>query len=119
MSVDPRFNPQRVPIELHCNGDQAALFIDGKLVSGPGDDYHCNEYLQCLLGVRVVDDDAFLRGADGREGHARDLDEVYQRVAAREANLKAAAEKITKARRLLAEARQLDPHARLDHRDRH
>lgn len=49
-------------IRIYRCDDWAALYINGELDTGPGDAYLCDERLYEILGIEVIDDDAYLRG---------------------------------------------------------
>ena len=96
----------RLSIHRDPDGEWAALYVDGRL-DRVGDSYLADERAMEILGVEIVQDNAFLRGQSTREGVAQTLPEVaaYQReraerlARARELRL-SAAEAITEAERL-------------------
>lgn len=88
-------------IEFHEEGEWTAVYEDGKLVR-VGDSYLADEWLQAKFGVVVVQDDAFMRGQNQREGVAQTLDEVREYREAREARRARVAELRAEADRLEA-----------------
>lgn len=62
-------------MEIHYSGEWAALYVDGKL-DRVGDAYLAEERAFELAGVKVVQDDAFMRGQAKHDGVAQTLDEV-------------------------------------------
>lgn len=91
-------------LEIHYNGDDwAALYVDGELAV-VGDSYLAEERAFELLGVTIVQDDAFMRGQTRAAGVAPTLDEVQAYRTAREQARELRAE----AARLLAEAKKMD-----------
>ncbi len=96
-------------LEIHYdpNGEWAALYVDGRL-DRVGDAYLAEEKAFELLGVTVVQDDAFLRGQDGHDGVAQTLDEVAAFRAGRTEREAQAQEKRRQAAALLAEATALE-----------
>jgi hypothetical protein len=102
-------------IEIHYDGDGwAALYINGKLHQ-VGDAYVAEEEALSRAGVTTVRDPAFMRGQKGRDGVAQTVDEVTAYREQRDADVRLAAEKIAAARKLLMEAKTLDPDGRTDH----
>jgi hypothetical protein len=94
-------------LEIHYAEEWAALYKDGKL-ERVGDSYLAEERAFELLGVTIVQDDAFMRGQHHRDGVAKDLDEVDVYRWGRSARNETAAAKRAEAERLLAEARELE-----------
>jgi hypothetical protein len=64
-------------LEIHYDpgGEWAALYVDGRL-ERVGDSYLAEEKAFEILGVKTVQDNAFLRGQHGRDGCAQTLDEL-------------------------------------------
>lgn len=99
-------------MEIHYNsGDWAALYIDGKL-ERVGDSYLAEQRALQILGVIIVQDDAFMRGQNQSAGVAQTLAEVTEYREQRDANVRRATELREQAKALEAEARRLDPEAR-------
>jgi hypothetical protein len=96
-------------LEIHYdpNGEWAALYVDGRL-DRVGDSYLAEEKAFDLLGVKIVRDDAFLRGQDRRDGVAQTLDELAEFRRQRDADRDAAARLREEAAQLLARAAELD-----------
>lgn len=96
-------------MELHYADadDYAALYVDGLLVT-VGNSYIVEGKAFGILGVRQVQDDAFMRGQTEREGAARSLAEVDSYRAERERRKEAAAKLRKEAAKLLAEAAALE-----------
>jgi hypothetical protein len=99
---------RNVSVEIHYSDDWAALYVDGKLHSDPGDSYRIEEEAFALLGVRQVMDDAFMRGQKARDGVARTLWEVTEFASQRDADRAEAVRKRELAGKLLAEADELE-----------
>ncbi len=96
-------------LEIHYAGEWAALYIDGQLDhDSVGDSYLAEERAFELLGVKTVQDDAFMRGQDQRVGVARTLGEVDEYRWSRDNKAAEAARKREEAARLIAEADELD-----------
>lgn len=101
-------------LEIHEAEDWAALYSNGNLVA-TGHTVH-EEALQ-MLGVTVVQDDAFMRGGNGTGRHgtppvAKTLDEVHEYAKERLVR-KARAQRLREqAADLVAEALTLDPGGR-------
>lgn len=95
-------------IEIHYADEWAALYVDGKLHSDPGDAYRVEEEAFALVGIRQVQDDAFMRGQDRREGVARTLDEVNEYRWQRDNRRSEAKRLRDEAARLTAEAALLE-----------
>lgn len=101
------------PKYVRYNGEEwSALYIDGKLDT-VGDSYHSDERLAEILGVQEYDDDAFLRGGDGRSDVAQTLDELHTWQAQRDTKLAQAEELRARAAELEAEAKALRETARV------
>jgi hypothetical protein len=101
-------------MQIHYEDEWAALYVDGKL-DRVGDARNTEERAFELLGVTIVQDDAFMRGQTSRDGVARTLADVDAYADTRDAALREAARKIEQAKALLAEANRLDPTGRIDH----
>jgi hypothetical protein len=86
-------------IEIHYADEWAALYLDGKL-DRVGDAYLAEEKAFGLLGVKQVQDDAFMRGQNQASGVADTLDEVAEYRRQRD-------EALTEAARLRAQADEL------------
>lgn len=95
-------------IQIHYSGEWAALYVDGKL-EVVGDNYLAEERAFELLGVRQVQDDAFMRGQTSRDGVAKTLADVESYRASRKARGDKAQELRDEAMRLITEADKLDP----------
>lgn len=93
-------------LEIHYDGEWAALYGDGKLITVGDADVAEEEALE-LCGVTIVRDNAFMRGQDHRDGVAQTLEEVAEYSDQRAARLADAAAKFAEAERLYAEARAL------------
>jgi hypothetical protein len=93
-------------LEIHYADEWAALYVDGKL-DRVGDSYLAEERAFEILGVRTVQDDAFMRGQSHRDGVAQTLDEVREFAKDREAKRARATELRAEADRLLREAGEL------------
>lgn len=95
-------------LEIHYdpNGEWAALYVDGRL-DRVGDAYLAEEKAFELLGVKTLQDDAFLRGQGGRDGVAQTLDEVAAYRTERDAAKARAAQLRERAAELMAEAERL------------
>lgn len=93
-------------IEIHEDGDWAAVYLDGRLIR-VGDAYLADEWLRAHFGVTTVQDDAFLRGQTSREGVAKTLDEVRDYAQSRQERLDRAAALRAEAQRLEDEAQQI------------
>jgi len=94
-------------IEFHVAGEWTGVYLDGKLIR-VGDSYLADEWLQSFVGVKYVDDDAFMLGQNGYDGVAQTLDEVATFAAQRDANRAQAAALRDEARRLEAQAKELE-----------
>jgi hypothetical protein len=94
-------------IEVHEADDWAAVYMDGKLVDGPGDAYLRDEWLRAHFGVVTVQDNAFMRGQNMADGAAHTLDEIEAYRTERDARLWRAAELRAEADRLTKEAEEL------------
>lgn len=106
----PRMEPALAPgrIEFHTEGEWTAVYLDGDLVR-VGDSYLADEWLQSFVGVKSVDDDAFMQGQNQYDGVANTLDEVAAYAAERQQKRDRAATLRAEAERLEAEAKELDP----------
>lgn len=78
-------------LEVHHAEEWAALYINGKL-DRVGDAYLATERIYEIVGVRYVQDDAFMRGQTHRDGVAKTLDEVREFAENREQRRRLAAE---------------------------
>lgn len=94
-------------LEIHHAGEWAALYVDGKL-DCVGDAYNTEERAFEVLGVRVVQDDAFMRGQDQRSGVAPTLNAVHEYAGARFARQEEAARLRTQAAELITRANELE-----------
>lgn len=100
-------------MELHTGTeDWSALYVDGQLHTY-GDSYLAEEAIRSIVGVRVVDDNAWLRGGNGtgRNGNpppASTLDEVHGYMVERSERESRARNLRERAAELLAEAEGLD-----------
>jgi hypothetical protein len=96
-------------LEIHYDptGTWGALYVDGCL-ERVGDSYLAEERAFELLGVKTVQDNAFLRGQDGRNGCAQTLDELAAYRSQRDADRAEAARLRAEAAELLARAGNLD-----------
>lgn len=88
-------------------GEWTAVYLDGAL-QRVGDTYLAHEWLVEHFGVLWMQDDAFLRGGDGRSDVAKTLEELDEYAAARERRRAEAANLRAEADRLLAQANELD-----------
>lgn len=94
-------------LEIHYAEEWAALYKDGDLVR-VGDTSATESKALEMLGVVIVDDDAFMRGQNYREGVAQTLAEVEEYRERREFHRELAAEKRAQAAQLLADAEHLE-----------
>lgn len=94
-------------LEIHYADDWAALYVDGEL-DRVGDSYLAEEKAFELLGVKVVKDDAFMRGQTRSDGVARTLSDVEAYRVQREEAKATAARLREEAARLAAEADRLE-----------
>jgi hypothetical protein len=94
-------------LEIHYADEWAALYVDGKL-ERVGDSYLAEERAFEILGVRIVQDDAFMRGQKRADGVAQSINEVEALREQREENRRRAAELRHQAERLLQQAGELD-----------
>ena len=94
-------------IEIHYADQWAALYVAGQLIV-VGDSYLTEKKVLAILGVKTVQDDAFMRGQTARDGVARDLAEVETYRQRRENRKAEAARLRAEAERLLSEAEALD-----------
>jgi hypothetical protein len=90
-------------IEIHEADDWAAVYLDGNL-QRVGDAYLADEWVREHFGVTTVQDDAFMRGQDQRDGVAQTLDEVKAFADDRDSRRARAAELRAEANRLLRRA---------------
>lgn len=93
-------------LEIHYADNWAALYVDGNL-DRVGDAYLTEERAFELLGVKIVKDDAFMRGQEQASGVAQTLAEAVAYSDQQVARLRRAAELRAQADRLLAEAAAL------------
>lgn len=94
-------------IEFHQYDDWTAVYLNGNLVR-VGDSYLADEWLQSRFGVKVVQDDAFLRGGNSRDGVAQTLDELAAYRAERDERHATAARLRAEAQALLERASEMD-----------
>ncbi len=94
--------------EIHHAEEWSAVYMDGKLVSGPGDSYLQHEWLLEHFGVEQVQDDAFMRGQNRAEGAAQTIDEVEAYRLDRDAALMKADRLRREAAALVAKAADLE-----------
>lgn len=104
-------------VEIHYDsedtggsGEWAALYVDEKLIR-VGDSYRTEEMAFSLLGVKRVEDSAFMRGQSDREGVAQTLEEVATYACERDRRFELADQKRAKAKKLLEEANELESSA--------
>lgn len=90
-------------MEIHYAGEWAALYVDGTL-DIVGDSYIAEERAFGLLGVLIVQDDAFMLGQEKRDGVAATLEGVASYRAERTKRQERAAELRAQADALVAEA---------------
>lgn len=95
-------------LEIHYdpNGEWAALYVDGRLEK-VGDSYLAEERAFEILGVRVIQDDAFLRGQSQASGVAQTLDEVVTYAEEKVRRMVEAGDLREEAARLLAQADEI------------
>jgi hypothetical protein len=94
-------------LEIHHEGEWSALYVDGQL-ERVGDAYRSEERAFEILGVKIVHDDAFMRGQGQASGVAQTLDDVDTYRTEREEK-RATAERLReKAAKLIADAEALD-----------
>lgn len=94
-------------LEIHYDEEWAALYKDGLLVR-VGDAYRTEEEAFAILGVTIVQDNAFMRGQGKADGVAKTLDEVHEYSEQRRLNQTRAADMREQAQCLLAEAVNLE-----------
>lgn len=94
-------------LEIHYEDEWAALYVDGKL-DRVGDAYLAEERAFEILGVKIVQDDAFMRGQSQASGVAQTLDEVWKYASERAAAVARAAHLREQAAELIARAAELD-----------
>lgn len=94
-------------LEIHYADEWAALYVDGKL-NRVGDIHNTEERAFELLGVRQVQDDAFMRGQSQRAGVATTVNEVDEYREWRDNGIAEAARLREEAAALLARATELD-----------
>lgn len=90
-------------LEIHEAEEWSALYIDGKL-ERVGDSYLAVEKVFELLGVKVVQDNAFMRGQYAREGVAPTLADIESFRVERDARQAEADELAARADELQARA---------------
>lgn len=97
-------------VEIHNDpeGEWAALYVEGKLVCGPGDRYRIEEHAFEVLGVKVVDDPSFLRGRDDGTNVAHTVQEAREYAAERRRILAEAAQMVIRADELRAHAKRIE-----------
>jgi hypothetical protein len=93
-------------LEIHYADEWAALYVDGKL-DRVGDSYLAEERAFEILGVKTVQDDAFMCGQTSAAGVAQTVEEAEEFAREREAKRARAAELRAQADRLLREAGEL------------
>lgn len=93
-------------LEIHQAEEWAALYVDGKL-DRVGDAYLADERALELCGVKVVQDNAFMRGQNQRSGVAQTLTEVEEYADDRARRLTEAADLERQATELQARAVEL------------
>lgn len=93
-------------LEIHYAEEWAALYVDGKL-DRVGDTYNTEERAFELAGVTTVQDAAFMRGQNYRDGVAQTLEEVREYAADRDRRLAEAADLERQAADLNARAKEL------------
>jgi len=103
-------------IELHHEDEWSAVYMDGKLVDGPGDTYLRYEWLMAHFNVKEVQDGAFMRGQTQSRGVAKTLQEVEEYRTAKEAREARALELRAQADELRAQADRLLEEAVDDYR---
>lgn len=96
--------------EVHIYDDWAALYIDGEL-HVEGHEYNVNERIFNLLGIKEVQDDAFMRGRTGHDT-APTLDDVRRYKEAREDTLARVEELRREADNLRLRAEELELEAK-------
>jgi alpha-D-ribose 1-methylphosphonate 5-triphosphate synthase subunit PhnG len=94
-------------LEIHYADEWAALYVDGRLKS-VGDTYVAEEQALTMCGVKLVHDDAFMRGQDRREGVAPTLADAAIYRDEREQRRAKAAEMREQAKRMLDDAAELE-----------
>lgn len=90
-------------LEIHSSGDWAALYVDGRL-DQVGDAHNAIERALEIAGVKCVDDDAFMRGQQHRNGVAPTLADIEAYRTARAGRQAAAAGLRAQAAELAAQA---------------
>lgn len=107
----PRIYPDvELPeIELHrSTGEWSALYVNGNLAV-VGDHYLCDEMIHKMFGVKVVDEDAFMRGQDNKADEvAKTLDEVREYTDARDRRASEAERLRAQAKDLIDKAKELE-----------
>lgn len=96
-------------LEIHYDpgGEWAALYVDGRL-ERVGDAYLAEEKAFEILGVKAVQDNAFMCGQTSRDGVAQTLDDVAAFRRQRDSDQAEAARLRAEAARLLTLAGDLD-----------
>lgn len=94
-------------LEIHYADEWAALYVDGKL-DRVGDAYLAEERAFSLVGVKQVQDDAFMRGQSDREGVAQKLEEVAAYRKTRDHREEQAKKLRDEAQQLIARAEELE-----------
>lgn len=95
------------PLEIHYSDGWAALYVDGNLEC-VGDSYIAEEQAFQILGVRQIQNDAFMRGQTSRDGVAQTLEEVEAYETERFKRQEKAEALREQANELLAQARELE-----------
>lgn len=93
-------------MEVHEAEEWAALYVDGRL-DRVGDAYLTDERIREIVGVRTVQDDAFMRGQIRADGVAQTVAEVEEYSRQRQRRRERAAALRAEAARLEAEAAAL------------
>lgn len=101
---------RKIPnLEIHYSGEWAALYADGRLVTGTvGDAYLAEERAFALHGIKQVFDDGFMQGQTSITGVAQTLKDVEDYRLLRETSRIRAAELREQAQHLLNEAQELE-----------
>ena len=94
-------------LEIHYAEEWAALYRDGELVR-VGDTYNTEEEAFQILGVKIVQDDAFMRGQNSRDGVAQTIDQVDEYRWARDNKQAEAGRLRQEAEELMRRAAELD-----------
>jgi hypothetical protein len=96
-------------LEIHYDGEWAALYVDGTLdENSVGDTHVAEERAFAMLGVKQIYDESFLRGGNDRSDAAKTLGEIAAYRAERDARLAKAGDLRRQAARLLDRAAQVE-----------